>query len=289
MRFLHLASRFLLLVAVVALHQRGRAFDESSAVVDDQAAAATADEQEASAERVVELAKRYRFFADAAQSHELTLHAEPLLTYSNPVRGDVYGNVFVWTDKGRPEVMAAIFDYRTEEHFDTELHVFSRGGIVGVRDDKPFWNPPEAGVEFKAVPGAASPANTSAARLRQMRELARGFTVERDHPEQGLGDMRLLVQPLYRYEIASNDVLDGGMFVFVEATDPEAILLLEASGEPAEWRFAMARVNIVEFRARYGGVEVWHVEPVSWDDVFDKQQPYAIVRESPQRGLVRTP
>jgi hypothetical protein len=28
---------------------------------------------------------------------------------------------------------------------------------------------------------------------------------------------------------------------------------------------------------------------VSWDAVFDRQEPYAIVRENPRRGLVRTP
>jgi len=27
---------------------------------------------------------------------------------------------------------------------------------------------------------------------------------------------------------------------------------------------------------------------VSWDEVFDRQEPYAIIREQPRRGLVRS-
>ena len=51
--------------------------------------------------------------------------------------------------------------------------------------------------------------------------------------------MRLLAQPIYRYENTKGDLIDGGLFVFVLGTDPEAFLLIEArrpqSGAP-EWR-----------------------------------------------------
>jgi hypothetical protein len=101
--------------------------------------------------------------------------------------------------------------------------------------------------------------------------------------------MRLLTQPLYRYQSPESKALDGALFVFAEGTDPETFLLLEATGgERPAWNFALSRMNIVEFRAKYRGREVWHVDPVSWDTVFDKQEPYAIIREKPSRGLVRT-
>ncbi|HWB11243.1 MAG TPA: hypothetical protein VG826_18585 [Pirellulales bacterium] len=241
-----------------------------------------------SAERILELARKYEFFADADHKTPLLLKPEPLLRYSNPVRGDVYGNVFVWTWQGRPEIVGAIFDFRSEGKLDTGLHALSRPGIAGCRGGKEFWNPPAAGVVFRPVPRAPTPATTNTARRRQMGELARGFTVERNHPEQLTGEMRLLPQPIYRYSCASAKVVDGGLFVFAEATDPEAYLLLEATdGDDSQWRYALARMNIVEFRGRYQGEEVWHVDAVDWDTVFDQHEPYAIVRESPQRGLVR--
>jgi hypothetical protein len=254
----------------------------------DQPASESATGEKESAARVLELAKRYEFYSDADKTTKFDLHPQPLLSYANPIRGDVYGNIFVWTSDGRPEVVGAIFDFKSEDKFDSELHTLSRGGIQGYRDGRPFWNPTAAGVKFQKLPGSLAPDDKPAGRLRQMREIARAFTVERDHPEQGKGDMRLLTQPVYRYQSAKAGVLDGSLFVFAEATDPEAYLLLEASTERREWRFALARMNIVEFTAKYRGKEVWHVAPVSWDDVFDAHQPYAIIREKPSRGLVRT-
>ena len=122
--------------------------------------------------------------------------------------------------------------------------------------------------------------------------MSRDFTVERDHPEQGKGEMRLLAQPIYRYQLSGSPdspTLDGAIFVFVEGTDPEAYLLLEATGtERPVWQFAFARMNIVAFRGLYKGDPVWNVEPVGWDTVFDRHEPYAIIRENPQRGLVRS-
>ena len=53
--------------------------------------------------------------------------------------------------------------------------------------------------------------------------------------------MRLLTEPLYRYENTKGDLIDGGLFAFVVATDPDAFLLIEArrtKGGAAERRFA---------------------------------------------------
>jgi len=243
-----------------------------------------------STQRVLELAKKYEFFASSDRKVAYTLRPKPLLSYSNPVRGDVYGNVFVWTLAGRPEVVAAVFDFRSEDKLDTELHLLSRAGSIGVRDGDLFWQPTSAGVQFRPVPEAPRVAQTTTERLRQMRTLAREFTVERNHPEQGKERLRQLPQPIYRYESATDSDPDGAMFVFVEGTDPEAYLILETGGpNNTEWRFAFARMNIVEFHGLHRDAEVWHVAPISWDTVFDRQEPYAIIREKPRRGLKRTP
>jgi hypothetical protein len=239
--------------------------------------------------KVLDLAGRYEFLAGDGPRSKCELRPEPLLTYTNPIRGDVYGDVFVWTRDGRPAVIGAIFDFRSEDKLDTELHALAPGGLVGLRDGEEFWNPAAPGVELAPVPDAPAPSPTAAGRARQMNELARRFAVERDHPEQGKGAMRLLTRPLYRYSSPAAGVADGALFVFAEGTDPEAYLLLEATsdGEPA-WRFAFARMNIVAFDGSYRGKAVWHADPVSWDAVFDGQGPYAIVRERPLRGLRRS-
>ena len=101
--------------------------------------------------------------------------------------------------------------------------------------------------------------------------------------------MRMLTQPIYRYSSAAAEVVDGAMFVFVEGTDPEAFLLFEAAGaaEPV-WRYAFARMNLVEFWGRHKNEVVWHVDAVDWNAVFEKHAPYAIVRERPRRGFDRS-
>jgi hypothetical protein len=242
-----------------------------------------------SARRVLELARQYEFFADRERKTKFELQPKPLLTYSNPVRGDVHGSVFVWTRNARPEVVGAFFDFRSEGKLDSELHVLATAGIAGWRDGREFWNTMKVGAKFQPVPRVAPPAATPAARLRQMRELAGDVTVERDHPEQGKGFMRLLPQPIYRYASPEVNVADGALFVFVEGTDPETYLLIEArQGNDPHWEFAFARMNIVKFTGAYKGEVVWEVEEVSWDEVFDRQEPYAIIREQPRRGLVRS-
>ena len=45
------------------------------------------------------------------RSRPLTLQPEPVLKWSNPVVGTIYGDVFVWTDEGRPEVVASIYKW----------------------------------------------------------------------------------------------------------------------------------------------------------------------------------
>jgi hypothetical protein len=257
-------------------------------VADDQPALDQSETKRESAERVASLAARYEFFADQDRKIKFERHAKPLLTYSNPIRGDVLGNVFVWTHLGRPEMIGAIFDFRSEDKFDSEFHSLSQHAVVATRDGRPFWNPERPGIEFRPVPSAPQPADSASARARQMRELIRGFSVDRDHPEQGQGPLRMLTQPIFRYASPETEGIEGAIFVFVEGTDPEAFVLLEATGkENPVWQFAFARMNIVEFRGSYQGQVVWQVKPAEWDTVFDRQEPYAIVREKPSRGLVR--
>ena len=67
-----------------------------------------------------------------------------------------------------------------------------------------------------------------------MRDLAREFSGTTQDLEEHRWELRLLPQPLYRYESTDPDVLDGAVFAFVTSagTDPEAILVLEARKDP---------------------------------------------------------
>jgi hypothetical protein len=80
-------------------------------------------------------------------------------------------------------------------------------------------------------------------------------------------ELRLLPKLLYRYEpsgAAGPDAgwIDGGVFAFVQGTDPEAVLMLEASRakRPFYWQYAFARATSGGLEARLDKTVVWEVD-----------------------------
>lgn len=225
-------------------------------------------------------AASYAISTDAADGRRrLVLREEQVLRWSNPVRKAEDGGVFVWTDRGRPEVAASFYRYGGEGAFK-ENHEFmslSRGPLIATRDGVSVWSPESGGVTVKPIPGAPKPATSAPERLRQMRALARDFRAYFDNPPDR-SEIRLLTQPIYRYEIPEGraDVIDGGLFAYVHTTDPEVLLLIEArvpdSGGPASWHFALARMSLVNMRVLHKDREVWYAH---WDsDVKNPRKPY---------------
>ena len=77
------------------------------------------------------------------------------------------------------------------------------------------------------------PAATSSQRLRQIRELAKDFTARQVTPTGVDYEMRLLLQPIYRYEGTEVHPIDGMLFAIVHATDPEVFLQIEGAKSAA--------------------------------------------------------
>lgn len=174
------------------------------------------------------------------------------------------GAVFLWADGvGRPAVAAQIFLERTATRPAGKwVHEFTSLGtapLVVTRDGEPRWSPSAAGVEFQPVPGAPKPAATAAARLRQMRAIAAEFRAEDNFGDLGWGVLRMLVRPIARYGRAGAVPEDGALFAFVEGTDPEVFLFVEARPGTAglEWQYALAPMTCFAVKATFQGREVW--------------------------------
>jgi hypothetical protein len=125
------------------------------------------------------------------------------------------------------------------------------------------WTPLAPGVSVTPIADELSPSPSAAQRLVQMRTLTRDFTASTlDHKDQHW-ELRLLPQPLYRYESTDPDVIDGAVFGFVTSagTDPDALLVIEArkpSGKDLPvWCFAVARFTDTELRVKHKGNEVF--------------------------------
>ena len=204
---------------------------------------------------------RYSIRHAGAAGQTLTRRTESLLHWTNPVSGSIVGETFVWTENGRPGALGSFYRwYRPFQHRANEFTSLAFTPLEVTREGQHVWTTPGPGVTLRPIPEAPAPAAPAAQRLRQMRQLAKDFTAR--HIDVGAveRDLRLLSQPLYRYETATgSDTIDGGLFVFVLGTDPDGVLLVECrnvEGKP-RWDYALARMTHREVRFSHRGRLVW--------------------------------
>lgn len=247
----------------------------------------------------------YKLVDEEAQAYEISVGADTKavllegsrLRWSNPVTGQLYGGVYLWSRNGRPEAIASIYKwYSPHRHMSVEFHSLALQPLTAQRNSQQVWNPAGAGVQLQAVPKADPPAGRPFRRLQQMRSMAARFAARataRDDPDQH-EQLRLLPRPVYRYRLPAattpsgstetpNDTLvDGAMFAFVQGTNPEVILLLEArkTAGGSQWQYALARQNSVRLQVTCDGDVVWDVPQIAppWGNVRRPAEPYILLR-----------
>jgi len=228
-------------------------------------------------------AAAYDIRTESASGRKLLLRPEPILRWTNPVpEKQMHGEVFLWTDDGRPAAVLCLFEM-TETGGVHEYHEFSSlaaGGLVTTGAANRNWSPTTAQLKMSPVLGAPPPAPAPRQRLIQMRELAARFTCEKT---TRLGDthaLRLLSQPVARYESPTHEVSDGALFAFVEATDPEVFLLLEvrSTGGAAHWNYGLARMASVRMQVSLDDKPVWEIDMLPYDGYRNRTDlPYALL------------
>jgi hypothetical protein len=87
---------------------------------------------------------------------------------------------------------------------------------------------------------------------------------------------------VHRYAASEKGVIDGGLFAFVEGTDPEVWLLIEAAqdqGQPA-WRYALARMNsdALQIKQEAVPVQTWPAIRQAWRN---RKAPYTLFSFDP--------
>ena len=244
------------LLMCLCLGQIGRAQVSDSKAPDDEEPLPRTDWSEV----IRKSADEYKLFMDDDRRKPLNLQKKPVLRWGNITRHTADGYTYLWIADGRPEAVSCIYMRRQQ----TIWHCFgslSRGRLVGERNDQRVWYPQQPGVTFQAVPDAPVPANTAKARIRQMKAFTRRFSAVLIGPGGDLSmndPLRLLPRELYRYESQDPDLLDGALFAFVEGTDPESLLLLEAVRVESAfvWQYALARRTSGAVEVQYQGKTV---------------------------------
>ncbi|MCO8120997.1 hypothetical protein NHH03_04545 [Stieleria sp. TO1_6] len=233
-------------------------------------------------ETTTEAATHYEFCLADDPSENLNFHSKSLLHWSNPVIGVIYGNVFVWTKDGRPEVIGSLLQwYEPHQHATHEFHSLSATRVEGSHDGQLVWETTEPGIQWKPIPQAPIVHESPLVRLRQMRSIARQLKVTSTNKNGDAFNLRLLSQPLFRYGSDESNILDGALFSFVQGTDPEVIVLIETRKDDSgtlHWTIAMARMAALEFAAEFQGQEVWHVEAMPYHVAMSGKMPYSLFR-----------
>lgn len=213
-------------------------------------------------------AAAYAIFLNGDREKVLKMQPDPVLLWSNPVRvGETNGAVFVWTHNGRAEAVGTVFSHLSRQdpgkrYIAHSFHSLSLEPLTAERGEARAWSIDVPGIQLERVAKAPVPANTAALRLTQMRDLAREFSAATnlDGVDQ---ELRLVPQPLYRYESSSPEVVDGALFTFVTGTDPELMLVIEArriDGAPV-WQYGAGRFTDLPLTLRRKEAVLWKYDP----------------------------
>ena len=229
-----------------------------------------------------DFAARCEFIAEGTGKAKLVLHPEPILRWSNPTVGKVFGEVFVWTDNGRPAAIGSWYRWFSPDWGRTfEVCSLTGGRVTGRINEIEFWNTAKSGLTLKPLVEADAPAKTPATRLVQMRRLAGDFAAHladtRGNDAGVKRQLRLLPQPVFRYLApkAGSTYLDGALFAFVEGTDPEVFLVLEATDE-VTWEYGLVRMNSDALRITFREKDVWTASKIE-NPLNLMKEPYALI------------
>jgi hypothetical protein len=224
--------------------------------------------------------KRHRRMLELAQSYKLTIAGEsvslrdkPLFRWSTPERQAIGGEMYVWTYQGRPVATIGIWTYDDVKD-SHEVQSLATEPLVAVSPLFPDWRPSATSLRFQELKGVPPPSNSPVRRQTQMRSLLREkFSGQMTQDNGTQLQLRLLPQPLFRYETMPEGVFDGAMFALAFGTDPEILILLEArngdaSSSPASWHYAFAPSTSARVIGRIDSVDVWNNEDKDVGNVF---------------------
>lgn len=187
----------------------------------------------------------------------LAVAPEPLLRYSDPTRGGVKSeaasNVLVdagvWRlgTEGRPTALVTLEIYKAPDGARVLSYEFlsftpTKFALKHKTEDV-TWDATGSGLELKPLPGAPKPAAAPAARLAQMRQLARRFGAKEVY-NKDVVECRLIAQPLDRYSSEEQKITDGAIFALANGTNPEIGIVLECDAD--RWVYGVARLSSAE-------------------------------------------
>ncbi|QDV47478.1 hypothetical protein Enr13x_73870 [Stieleria neptunia] len=229
-----------------------------------------ADQETGNEQHLEYLVKRQQAYTLERVSDEriAVLQTSPLFRWDNPISG-ARGGVFLWTIDERPVAMTKCHVNDRKQHY-VESSVFLSDSLLLKYQDQTIWRPKESALKHVSVERDSSPVQSSVGRLVQMRQLAADFAIE-DTWGEGDGEpyqLRLIPRPLYRYASKEAGLLDGAVFAFVQGTNPEAVVIVEAirRNNQVQWHCGISRLTGYALTVERNGNVVYKVPKLNHPD-----------------------
>jgi len=256
------------LVACAAVARHVVAQDGKSKEVTDSEDSTPRDEHsKARRDLMVQAMEKYSVILDGNADKPATLESSTMLRYSNPL-GDVADGLLSVYSTGpgeRPAVLAnmyvhgAVLNGLAMQAF-ADVHP---GALELVRDGRKVWSPGTRYSKFATLPDGPDPSKNPALRLSQMKNMAARFEIidgfREPNSEPSPHVLRMMSRPTHRYGKPDGEIIDGALFTYVVATDPEACLLIEIhrKGDVTSWEYMVLPMTIYSLDAKLDGKTVW--------------------------------
>ncbi len=246
--------RSLFAFATAALLASDAAADEPRRPANEPSA-----EDERRLQIIEQTASAYTVYNAGHEDQPLTRSEMPLLKFEDPVTQATQGAVYVWSDERRRPLAIASIYFRGDGARVDEFQSLAEGELVAKHQEVVVWRPLRPGLEWKDLAGSVP--QRDPLRLAKMRDLARQFAASVSDAKAGRQELRLLPQPIYRYDDEDHDIVDGALFCYAKGTNPEILLLLQAvkAESRTEWKFAFCRMTERECEVKFEGRIVWIV------------------------------
>lgn len=201
-----------------------------------------------------------------ADDQPATLVKQSLLRWSTSIGQVIFGDCYIWTLEDRPVSFLSVYEVvGTRPNRCLELQSLSPQPLSAKANDVAFWTPAKPGLQWADLDVSANNLPNAEAAQRRLRSISssfEGLICEYDD-QQKFHHLRLMSQPLYKYESDSKKTV-GAMFAFVDDTDPEILLLLEASLQSeAKIRYALVRQNHLRIMVNRKGEKIWELPKIA--------------------------
>ncbi|MEK6257411.1 MAG: hypothetical protein AABP62_02230 [Planctomycetota bacterium] len=205
----------------------------------------------------------------AVTGAEIERVAHPVLRFGAPLFGNHHGTLWVWGKRGRPVAVLEMCQQGDIPLWHQSLHATTDVPLKLTMPAGQTWTPNSNNVKFQPLPGAPPPADAPSGRLRQMKEFAQKFSAHQlwtwEYGDGSRHELRILTTPVHRYEGRDQQLIDGGLFIIAQGTNPEATLFLEAvqppNSEKPIWQFGVGQTSLAENILFYENQEVYHGAP----------------------------